>query len=102
VFVVIVVFTFVVGLVEGFLVERVLNAFVEDLFGILWSIRTFRAGNGIVKAEFVQKRREIVWVIFDSKLLIKKALNLLFLPGLSLTKAFDELFLFGFVELRGP
>jgi len=41
-------------------------------------------------------------MIFDIELLIKEVLNLLFFLGLSLTETFDELFLFSFIELRGP
>jgi len=34
----------------------------------------------------------IVRMIFDIKLFVEKVLNLLFLPGLSLTEAFDKFF----------
>jgi hypothetical protein len=98
----IVAFALVVRVGVGFLVERVLDAFVEDLFGVLWSVRAFCLGNSVMEAKIVEERWEIVWMIFDIELFIKKVLNLLFLPGLSLTEAFNELFLVGLVELRGP
>ena len=102
VFIVIVVFLLVVWVVVGLLVERVFDAFVEDFFGVVRPIRTFCPRNSVVKAKIVEERREIVRVVFDIELLIKKMLNLLFLSGLSLTETFDELRLFGFIELRGP
>lgn len=100
VFVVSVILAFVVRLLKSLLVERVPNAFVEYLFGVLWSLRVFCSRNGVVEAEFIQKCWEVVWVIFDIELLVEEVLNLLFLPGLSLTQACNELFLLGFVELR--
>jgi hypothetical protein len=81
VFVVGIVLAFIMRFLKGSLIERVPDAFVEDLFGVLWSIRTFRSRNDIVKAELVQKRWEVVWVIFDIELFVKKMLNLLFFQG---------------------
>ena len=59
VFVVIVVFSLVMWLVVSVLVERVLDAFVEDLFGVIRSIRTFCPRNGVMKAKIVEERWEI-------------------------------------------
>ena len=101
-FIVIVVFSLVVWLVVGLLVERVLDALVEDFFGVVRSIWAFCARNGVMEAEVVEDRWEIIWMVFDIELLIEEVLNLLFFPGLSLTETFDELFLLCFVELRGP
>ena len=41
-------------------------------------------------------------MVFDAKFLVIKIVNFLWLPWLTLTEAFNELFLFGFIELRGP
>ena len=60
---------FVVGLIR-LLVERVADAFVEDLFGILWSIRTFRPRNRVMQSEFIQERREVVFVVLNVELLM--------------------------------
>jgi hypothetical protein len=79
VFVVSIIFAFVVRLLKSLLVERVPDAFVEDLFGVLWSLRAFCSRNGVVEAEFIQKRWEVMWVIFDIELLVEKMLNLLWL-----------------------
>jgi len=105
VFIVIVVFSLVVWLVVGvvgILVERVLDAFVEDLFGVVRSVRTFCPRNGIMEAKIVEERWEVVRMIFNIELFVEKVLNLLFLPRLALTEAFNKLFLLGFIELRGP
>jgi len=102
VFVVIVVFSLVVWSVVSILVERVLDAFVENLFGVIRSIRTFCPRNGVMKAKVAEERWEIVQMVLDIELLIEKMLNLLFLLGLSLTETLDESLLFGFIELRGP
>jgi hypothetical protein len=67
-------------------VERVLDAFVEDLFGILRSIRSFRVRNCIVQPQLVSERREVVWVVFDVELIVEESLNLLFLPWLILAE----------------
>jgi Na+-translocating ferredoxin:NAD+ oxidoreductase RnfE subunit len=48
-----VIFPFVVWIVVSVLVERVLDAFVEDLFGILGSIRSLRARNCVVQPQLV-------------------------------------------------
>jgi hypothetical protein len=48
---------FVMWIVVSVLVERVEYAFVEDLFGILWSIRLFRARNCIVQPQLVSECR---------------------------------------------
>jgi Na+-translocating ferredoxin:NAD+ oxidoreductase RnfE subunit len=64
------------------LVERVLNAFVEDLLGVVRPIGTLCAGNCIGEAEIREKRRQVVRVKFNSEFLVEEVLNLLFLPGL--------------------
>jgi len=76
-----VVLAFVVRLLNRFLVGRVLNAFVKNLFGVLWSVRTFRARNGVAKAEVVQKGREGIRVILEFELFVEKVLYLLFFQG---------------------
>ncbi len=76
--IVLVTLTLVVRLVVGVLDERVLDAFVEDLFSVIWS---FRAWNGVGEAEIREKRREVVRMIFDIELLVKEVLDLLFFQG---------------------
>ena len=104
VFVLIIVVTLalVMWLVVSILVERVLDAFVEDFFGVVRAVRPFRPRNGVRETEVVEERWEVVRVVFDVKFLCEKVLNLLLLPGLSLTETFDEFLLLGVVELRGP
>ena len=51
--VIIVTLALVVWLVVSILVERVLDAFVEDFFGVIGSIRPFCPRNGVGKAEIV-------------------------------------------------
>jgi len=102
VFIVIVVFSLVVWLVVGILVERVLDAFVESLLGVLRSVRAFCPRNSVVETKTVKESWEIVRMILNVELFIKKMLNLLFLLGLSLTEAFDKLLSLNFIELRGP
>jgi H+/gluconate symporter-like permease len=55
VFLVLVILSFVVGLVVSILVERVLDAFVEDFFGVIWSIRPFCSGNSVGETEIVEE-----------------------------------------------
>jgi hypothetical protein len=100
-FVFFVIFALVMRIIVSVLVERVLDAFVEDLFSVLWSIRPFRARNCVVQPKFIQKRREIVRMILEFKFLVKEMLYLLFLPWLTLAEAFKKLLLFGFIKLRG-
>jgi len=102
VFIFSVVFSLVVWLVVGVLVKRVLDAFVEDLFGVLWSVRAFCPGNSVVEIKSVKERWDIVRMILNVELLIKKVLNLLFLLELSLAEAFDKLFSLTLTEFRGP
>ena len=92
VFIVIIVFSLVVRVIVSVLVERVLDAFVEALFGGIWPVRAFRPRNGVMETEIVEKRWEIVRMVFDIELLVEKVLNLLFLPRLALTEAFNKLF----------
>ncbi|ELY71675.1 hypothetical protein C488_17129 [Natrinema pellirubrum DSM 15624] len=51
--VIVVTVALIVWLVVSILVERVLDAFVEDLFGVVGSIRPFCPRNGVGKAEIV-------------------------------------------------
>jgi len=84
VFIFFIILSFIVWFVVSVLVERVLDAFVEDLFGILWPIRTFRPRDRVMQPKIIQERREVVFVILNVELLVKKVFNLLFFPWLTL------------------
>jgi len=100
-FLVIIVFSLVVRFFVSILVERVFEAFVEDCFHIFRSIGTFLTWNGVREPEFVQKGWEVVRIIFNIKLLIKKVLNLLFPPRLCFKEGIEQFLLLSLIEVIG-
>jgi hypothetical protein len=59
------------------LVERVSDAFFEDLFGVFRLRGTLCPRNSFRQPEIVQERSEIVWMELDAELFVEKMLDFL-------------------------
>jgi hypothetical protein len=91
----------IVWLLTVALVERVADALVEDVLGILWPRRAFRPWNRVRQSKVVEELAEIDWMVFDIEPFVEEVLDFLWFPGLAVTEEFKELFLLVFAELRG-
>lgn len=93
---------FVVGLTVFVLVERLGEAFVEYLFGVLRARGPLCSRDSVGESELFEKLTEVDWVILNIELFGDEMLYLLFFPGLSFTEEFEQFLLLVVAELRGP